>query len=152
MRTRLFKILALGLMVVLIGGCTGGTPEPTGTPTANDSSLGMGLSNPASVNCADKGGTLTILSRGDLGEYGVCTFAENFQCEEWALYRGECPVGGVDVSGYVTPQAVFCAITGGTYTAGDNAGTADEKGTCEFPNGWSCDALDYFNGACSPEA
>ena len=151
MRTQLFKFLALALMVTLIAGCTGGTPVPTGTPTADDSTLGMGLANPASQNCYDQGGTLTIVQRGDGGEYGICTFANNFQCEEWALMRGECPVGGLDVSGYVSPQAVYCAITGGTYAATENVGAVEEKGTCSFKSGSSCDALDYFNGACSPE-
>jgi len=35
------------------------------------------------------------------------------QCEEWAMARGECPVGGVKVSGYNTSAARYCAITGG---------------------------------------
>jgi hypothetical protein len=27
-----------------------------------------------------------------------------------------CPVGGIKVTGYVTPAAQYCAITGGEYT------------------------------------
>ena len=51
--------------------------------------------------------------RGDGGQIGVCYFEDNRQCEEWALMRGECPVGGVKVTGYVTPAGRYCAITGG---------------------------------------
>jgi len=39
------------------------------------------------------GGTVSFEERGDDGQYGVCTFEDNQQCEEWALMRGDCPVG-----------------------------------------------------------
>mgnify|MGYP003704916783 CR=1 FL=1 len=26
----------------------------------------------------------------------VCVFADNRQCEEWAMMRDRCPVGGID--------------------------------------------------------
>ena len=45
------------------------------------------LANPASVNCTQQGGTLTIERRPDGGQFGVCTFPDNYQCEEWALMR-----------------------------------------------------------------
>ena len=79
-----------------------------------------GMANPASENCVKQGGTVSIVERGDGGQYGICTFADNQQCEEWALLRGDCPVGGVRITGYVTPAATYCAITGGTYAATGN--------------------------------
>ena len=88
------------------------------------------------------------MTRGDGGQYGICTFEDNRQCEEWALLRGDCPVGGVKVTGYVTPAATYCAITGGTYTATGNSGQADEQGACTFKDGAQCDAWDYYNGKC----
>lgn len=98
------------------------------------------LANPASQNCTAKGGTLVTEKRPDGGEFGVCLFEDNRQCEEWALMRGECPVGGVKITGYLTPAAVFCAITGGRY---------DEKGgTCTLPGGKSCGAEPYYAGTC----
>ena len=96
----------------------------------------------------EQGGTLVIEERGDGGQYGICTFEDNQQCEEWALLRGDCPVGGVKVTGYVTPAATYCAITGGTYAATGNSGQADEQGTCTFKDGAQCDAWDYYNGKC----
>ncbi len=106
------------------------------------------MANPASVNCIQQGGTLTIVARGDGGQYGICTFEDNQQCEEWALMRGDCPVGGIKVTGYITPAAQYCAITGGEYTVTGNSGQEDEQGTCTFKNGSQCDAGDYYNGKC----
>jgi hypothetical protein len=119
-----------------------------GTAPASTSTGGQ-LANPASENCLKQGGTLTIQQRGDGGEYGICLFEDNRQCEEWALLNGDCPVGGLKVSGYVTLAAQYCAITGGTYTVTGNANTPDETGTCAFKNGKTCDAGDYYHGKCS---
>jgi len=47
------------------------------------------LANPASVNCIDMGGTLRM-EHNDNGEYGVCVLPDGTECEEWALFRGEC--------------------------------------------------------------
>jgi len=96
--------------------CVGSaTPPQLITPTPSQ------MANPASENCVKQGGTVSIQTRGDGGQYGVCMFPDNLQCEEWAMLRGECPVGGIKVTGYVTPAAQYCAITGGTYTVTGNA-------------------------------
>lgn len=112
----------------------------------------VGLANPASQFCGKKGGQLTLEKNGKGGQFGVCTFTDNRQCEEWALFRGACPVGGIRVTGYVTPAARYCAITGGAYkiTAGSN--TDSEQGTCTLKGGKVCDAAAYFDGTCSPNS
>ncbi len=107
------------------------------------------LANPASVRCVEKGGKLTMERRPDGGQYGVCAFVDNYQCEEWALFRGDCPTGGLRVTGYITPAARYCAITGGRYAVFANSGTADEQGTCALADGKSCDAVAYYAGTCS---
>ncbi|HSN78325.1 MAG TPA: beta-Ala-His dipeptidase, partial [Anaerolineae bacterium] len=106
------------------------------------------IANPASQNCLEQGGMLAIEERGDGGQFGVCTFEDNRQCEEWALLRGDCPLGGLKVTGYATPAARYCAITGGTYTITANSGADDEQGACTLPDGGLCDAWDYYNGLC----
>jgi putative hemolysin len=106
------------------------------------------LANPASVNCSERGGGLRIERRPDGGEYGVCVFGDNYQCEEWAMLRGQCPVGGLRVTGYVTAAARYCAITGGRYAVVAGSGTADERGTCALPDGRNCDAGAYYAGNC----
>ena len=80
----------------------------------------------------------------------MCYFEDNRQCEEWALLRGDCPGGGVKVTGYVTPAGRYCAITGGEYAITDKSGESDEQGTCTLKNSTQCDAWDYFNGKCEP--
>jgi putative hemolysin len=122
------------------------TPIP---PTPTQEPAGK-IANPASENCAGQGGRLVIQKRGDGGEYGVCLFEDNRQCEEWAMFHGECPVGGIKVTGYVTPAAQYCAITGGEYQVTGNSNTDQEQGTCTFKNGQTCDVWDYFAGKCNP--
>ena len=95
------------------------------------------------------GGRLEVRSRGDGGQYGVCLFADNRQCEEWALLRGDCPVGGVEVTGYATPQARYCAISGGRYGARAAAGQGvPEAGDCRLTDGRVCSAKAYYDGTC----
>jgi hypothetical protein len=83
------------------------------------------------------------------GQFGVCVFTDNRQCEEWALMRGECPATGLRVTGYVTPAARYCVITGGRYTVVAHSGAADEQGVCAFPSGKGCEASAYFAGSCN---
>ncbi len=60
---------------------------PTGAPTS-----GAVLPNPASKNCLDKGGSLTILNE-TAGQLGICKFKDGSECEEWQFYRGQCKKG-----------------------------------------------------------
>lgn len=110
------------------------------------------LANPASVHCLDVGGSSRIerTPRGD--QYGVCVFQDNRQCEEWALLRGQCPAGGLRVTGYVTPAARYCAITGGSYTVTANSNSASERGDCKLPGGRVCSAAAHFDGSCAAAA
>jgi len=132
-------IIPLLLLGVFLAACSK-PPAPTEQ-----------IANPASVNCEKQGGTLNIETRPDGGQYGVCVFTDNMQCEEWAMFRGECPVGGIKVTGYVTDAARFCAISGGEYAVIGNSNTPNEQGTCKFKNSKSCDAGDYYNGKCSAQ-
>ena len=153
-----FWMITLGIVLLvslLMSGCAGPaqqveTPavpaqtEPVQTEPAQ-------MPNPASQNCIDQGGTLAFEERGDLGQMGVCYFEDNWQCEEWALFYGDCPVGGVKVTGYATEAGRYCAITGGSYAVTSEPGADPEQGTCNFENGVVCDAWDYFNGVCDPD-
>lgn len=56
---------------------------------------GTGLANPASVNCEEKGGRVDIRTDSGGGQFGVCVFDGGKECEEWAMFRGECPVSGL---------------------------------------------------------
>ena len=102
------------------------------------------IANPASVNCSKSGGHLVIEKRGDGGEYGVCYFEDNKACEEWALFRGECPKGGVKTTGLVSVDQKYCAWSGGQTLAVANA-------VCTFKDGKKCLTETFYNGKCSPE-
>jgi putative hemolysin len=144
MRRRILILVVLTTLAAVLAACGGPAATPTPAQPAS------GLANPASQNCEAKGGTLQIQKRGDGGEYGICVFEDNLQCEEWAMLRGDCPEGGIKITGYVTPAAQYCAISGGTYTVTDKSNQPDEQGTCAFKSGKSCDAWAYYNGTCSP--
>jgi putative hemolysin len=140
-------VLAFCITTTLVGCASTTMPQPAPAPkTAGQ------MANPASEKCFKQGGTLAIQKRGDGGEYGVCMFEDNRQCEEWAMLRGECPVGGVRITGYLTLAAQYCAITGGKYQVTGNSNTDQEQGTCTFKNGQTCDAGDYFAGKCNPNS
>jgi len=135
------------LLALLLAGCQTQIAAPSPVPSALPGEAQ--IANPASENCIAQGGTLQFETRGDDGQFGVCYFEDNYQCEEWAMLRGECPVGGIKVTGYLTPAERYCAITGGTYTITGNSGSDDEQGTCTLKDGTICDVWDYYNGKCS---
>lgn len=59
---------------------------------AGESGEVMNMRNPASVFCAEKGGTVDIRDEAE-GSVGYCVFAGKSECEEWAFFRGECKPG-----------------------------------------------------------
>ena len=108
------------------------------------------LANPASTNCVNHGGKLLIETDGSGGQFGICRFEDNRQCEEWALLRGACPAGGIRVTGYATPAARYCALRGGRYQVLSGSNSAVEQGSCSFGDGKSCAAGAFFDGLCTP--
>lgn len=135
---------ALFSVLCFLSGCS----MPVSGNNAPHTQSVTALANPASQFCVKQGGTLTIQKRGDGGEYGVCVFEDNRQCEEWALLRGACPAGGRKITGYATPAAQYCVITGGRYqidSSGDRL--AQERGTCSLADK-TCEVWAYYNGLC----
>jgi len=110
------------------------SPTPTPTPAPHG--------NPASIYCTQVSGTLTIQKNGAGTEYGLCTFLDNRSCEETALYRGDCPVGGVKTTGYITEAQKYCAWMGGRTISTAHA-------ICTFADGSTCDDEALFMGTCS---
>lgn len=141
------RALWLLALIVWLAACTAGR-ESAAEPTVAPVEPTAAIANPASVNCAEVGGALQIEARPDGAEFGVCYFDDNRQCEEWALLRGDCPAGGVDISGYATPAARYCALRGGRYAVLSGAGSATEQGSCSFGAERSCAAAAFFAGLC----
>lgn len=161
---RLLRTIACAITLTLVAACgsrTAQTPQvPENSPAQSaqqpvpsdtpESAPPVAAANPASQRCIQEGGQLRIekTPRGD--EFGVCLFEDNYQCEEWALLRGECRKGGVRITGYATQAARYCAITGGRYqSTREETATAEEGGICTFANGTQCDVHEYFAGECS---
>jgi putative hemolysin len=105
------------------------------------SEVSANIANPASVNCGVQGGNLVLQKKGDGSEYGLCYFEDNRACEEWALSRGDCPVGGVKTTGFDTIDQKYCAWSGGQTTS-------VSKSICNFNNGTKCSTIDFYNGKC----
>lgn len=114
---------------------TNASVSPTGTTFISSGP------NPASAFCIKQGGTLTIETRGDGGQYGLCNFDDGYACEEWAMMRGDCPVGGVRTTGFDTIEQKYCAWSGGSTLAVPNA-------TCTFKDGSTCSDTAFYNGTC----
>ncbi len=141
--------LSLGLALFFLAACATKT-EKNVSPSATESgqvennqaespAASVGMANPASANCVQQGGELKIVTKADGGQYGICYFMDNRQCEEWALMRGACPVGGFKVTGYENEQQVYCAITGGTVDV--------LKKLC-VSQGQDCGLEEYYSGDC----
>jgi putative hemolysin len=138
--------------IIFLSGCKNASPtvpaKTTGTEapqTGENNAAGnqaVGMANPASQNCIQKGGTLGI-KQNKKGEYGICYFEDNRQCEEWALFRGQCPVGGKKITGYDNDAEIYCAITGGTVEC---VGT--ETPMCKRIDGTYCNAQANLDGDC----
>jgi putative hemolysin len=105
------------------------------------SEVSTNIANPASLNCGVQGGNLVLQKKGDGSEYGLCYFEDNKACEEWALSRGDCPIGGVKTTGFDTIDQKYCAWSGGQTTA-------TSKSICTFSNGTKCSTIDFYNGKC----
>ena len=115
--------------------------ESKNAPVKTNNEQTTSMANPASVNCTKQGGNLVIKTRGDGGQYGLCYFEDNRACEEWALMKGECPIGGRKTTGYDTEAQNFCAWSGGETFAVENA-------VCTFKDGSTCLDEDFYNGKC----
>ncbi|MBP6855958.1 MAG: DUF333 domain-containing protein [Candidatus Pacebacteria bacterium] len=138
---KIYYILSIvGVIIVLLALAFLGYRYFYHSKIGGDSSMGM--ANPASTNCEKVGGRLEIQTREDGGQYGLCFFDDNRACEEWALMRGECPVGGVKTTGFDTITQKFCAWSGGSTTAQENA-------QCAFKNGVVCSVKDFYIGQCT---
>jgi putative hemolysin len=74
------RLIAIALAIVL---------GATGCGSDDDNPDEPGIANPASVYCAEQGGTVDIRTDADGNQTGYCVFADGAEVEEWAYYRGE---------------------------------------------------------------
>jgi len=118
------------------------TAPADGTPAI------IGMPNPASTGCVEKGGTDESLYEADGGEYGVCLFNDGTACDSWELERGDC------VEGTTPVFSTFCADSGGEISEEDvdwGASEGNPPATYEVctVNGFQCAANDYYTTGCA---
>ncbi len=76
------KIAKAAVAAAAVAAVTAGCQT---TPTEEMPSVGM--PNPASVWCIEKGGRLEIVKDKDGNESGVCVLPSGERVDEWALFR-----------------------------------------------------------------
>lgn len=149
-------VIAVALGLLILSAYSIRPPQPW-TPAVTVTSDAMNMVNPASAYREEQGFKLEIRNAQDGGQYGVCVFKDDSECEEWAYYRDECKPGDMDAAppptpspaGNANPASTYCVEQGGTSeirTAGDGS----QSGVCLFPNGSECDEWAFFREECVP--
>lgn len=132
-------VIAIGAIVFLLTNKSQQSQIPASAQPQDHANL----ANPASINCEKQGGQTVIMKNGNGGEFGLCQFEDDMACEEWALYRGQCPVGGVKTTGFDTIAQKYCAWVGGQTLAVENA-------QCTLPDGTVCSDEELYNAGQCP--
>jgi putative hemolysin len=93
------------------------------------------MPNPASVYCEQQGNKLEIQTASDGSQSGVCVFPDGSICDEWAYFRGECPLAAQkSPTPVIVVEATSTASGGNT---GENAsGGYMPPGTSEEIADW----------------
>ncbi len=73
-------LLALASVTVGLTACASHPTNPPSPPK-------IGMANPASTYCVEKGGKLSIRKAPDGGEIGYCTLPSGQEIEEWEFFR-----------------------------------------------------------------
>ncbi len=127
-------------LILLMAGCT----IPGLTEKENPQGNPGQIANPASVNCVNNGGNLSIVKDANGGEVGMCTLPDGTVCEDWAYFRGECPA---PIANMTNPASTNCVEKGGNLSiVKDENGS--ETGMCTLPDGTVCEEWAYFRGEC----
>ena len=99
----------------------------------------VALANPASTFCVENGGQWKTWNN-QVGERGICYYSALNQCEEWAMFRGECPVGGADLREYINDKnKQYCLMVGGTVV---------DDNDCTLLSGTTCNLVELGSGLC----
>lgn len=83
--------LMMGIVMALTLGACAAPPAPA--PSAQPKSAAL---SPASMNCIQNRGTLKTEHKPE-GDVTYCLLPGGKRCEEWDMFRGNCPVRTVNV-------------------------------------------------------
>lgn len=82
-------------LTLLVGGCTMMAP-PKPAPM-QVSPRAERAASPASLNCIQNNGKLEIIQTPE-GEKGYCLLPDGKRCDEWEMFRGNCPTRTVNAN------------------------------------------------------
>lgn len=92
-------IAAFALAATALSACTVVAPvvapDPKPATIATDPTAAR-AANPASMNCIQQKGVLQI-EHTSQGEVAYCLLPSGKRCEEWDMFRGNCPTRTVNV-------------------------------------------------------
>lgn len=85
------KIITLLATVSVLSACA--TPPKSTAPNPQAARV----ANPASLNCIQNNGRLEIQRLPDGSERADCILPDGKRCDEWEMFRGNCPTRTVNV-------------------------------------------------------
>lgn len=125
-KTTLFLFVSIVLLAACLVGCAPETDQPENPP--------VGLANPASAYCQGLG-FKEETRENELGQYGICIFPDNSECDTWDFLAGRC---GQEHS--------YCVEQEYKILATEDANIA----TCNFDDRSTCNEFLFFEGKCKP--
>ena len=94
------------------------------------------MANPGWTFCVNHGGTFHIKT-GPAGQYGMCTFSNGSQCDEWQFFRGECSPTQTILNGTLTKTnstSMTMPLSNSTSTNSTSTNSTSMHGTMVNPN------------------
>jgi|GEM_PF-2681618 len=145
-------MIALLVAAVALSGCLANYPTQANN-TLNSTNGTVQIANPAAKDCVLKGYTYEIRADAAGGQYGVCSKPGYTECEEWALYRGDCqlvPINATDnqSQGLANPASVNCIGKGYNLTIKTDS-EGGQYGVCSKPGYTECEEWAFFRDNCS---
>ena len=83
------RIIPFTILLMALVACTSRVKAPEAAATDIPQ---VNMPNPASVYCEQNGNKLEIRTAADGSQSGICVFPDGSICDEWAYFRGECPL------------------------------------------------------------
>jgi putative hemolysin len=145
------RSILIVLGAIVITGILLGFAFGAGGPGLRSSTntTGAGVPNPAAEFCTSENTTrYEIRGAPDGSRFGACILPDGTVCDEWEYYRGNCTAASTPGQAITDSAENFCLSRGFMYQTQTGL-NGTEYAFCIFPNGYGCEAYDYYLGKCS---